>query len=220
MGFLQELQKGFRFQVCGLMSDPLVFKDDSGETNRFVRIAGFNKTFSLAVNSDAELAVFPAVGTSIRATGMANRRNKSLFCGPRVTEMIFPGRPGWKDLTDDEVLAGAVFAGWGMLMDKRSGTYAGVDYRKIIVGGWGDSFEFRDIPEALFDSLPDESRVPLYISGRLDPVLSQLRERGTENRVVSADMAYVVEGIKVGDASSRPADPGAGARSPREKAAA
>ena len=216
MSLLQEIQKGFRFQLCGLMSEPLVFTDGSGNVNRFARVVGFNRTFSLAAQSDEELAAFPAVGTPIRAGGTANRRSKTFFCSPRVTDLIYPGRPGWKDLTDDEVLAGAVFAGWGVLINKRSGVFQGNSYRKILVGGWGDSFEFSSVPENLFLTLPGEGRVGIYVSGHLDPVLSRMTEKETDNRIVSADMAYVVDAVRVGDPSMA-AKP---SRSSGEKAAA
>jgi hypothetical protein len=209
MSLLQEIQKGFRFQICGLMSEPLVFTDESGAVTRFARVSGINRTFSLSVDSEEELAAFPAVNTPIRAAGTANRRNKTFYCSPKVTDLIFPGRPGWKDLTDDEVLSGAAFSGWGMLMNKRSGIYQGTPYRKILVGGWGDSFEFRDIPEDVFLTLPAEGRVPIFVTGHLDPVLSQMKERATDNRVVSSDMAYIVDTVKVGDpgAASKPSRP-------------
>ena len=197
MTFFQDLSKGFRFQMCGMFGESLRFENKSGEMTRFIRIIGAGKTYNFPADTDEDLALVPAVGTPVRAGGLVARRNGTLYVNPKIQEFTIPGKSNWKPPTEEDFLAGVSFVGYGILLRKRGGEYRGSEYRKIQVSGWGDTYEFAGLPIDVFDSLPDRGNV--FVTGRLEPVLTQ--GRVDDQSVVTSDMRFVVERVKVVEAS-------------------
>jgi hypothetical protein len=188
MTLMEELMKRIRFQVVGQLTEPLRIVDSqSGEISRFIRIEGLGKTYSFRVDTDEELHVVPSSGW-VRAGGVLIRRSKTTAANPRIGDLVWPGKPGWKQPTDEEYLGGCKFGGWGVIAQKRSGEYRGSPYRNLQLNVVGDTLLFRGIDVTLFDRLPESG--PLYVMGSLETLLT------TDNGRSNVDSIFSLENFK------------------------
>lgn len=182
MSNLENLKKNIQFMVCGELGDPLKIEDQkTGETARFARVLGIGKTYNLSLDTEEELKALPAPGTPCRAIGILGRRSKSIAASARITNLLYPGQPGWKDLTDEEVLAGGRFWGWGMVGLKKDTEFNGKTYRSFQIQTFGETFQFKDVSAELLASVPDD--VALYVEGTLDSQLNSTAN-GTVNDLI------------------------------------
>ncbi len=195
MSVLENLKKGIQFMVCGEMGEPLRIADRGGETVRFARIVGFGKTYNLPVDSDEELAALPPAGTPVRALGLLGRRSRSDSASARIVNLLTPGQQGWKDLSDEEVLAGARFWGWGMVTLKRETEYGGKSYRSFQIGTFGETFLFRNMTPEQFDTVPESGAV--YVDGQLESRLSNSAAGMVH------DLALVLRGVSLSGPAQR-----------------
>ena len=190
MILMDELMKRIRFQLRGQFSEPLRIPDEqTGEVARFVRIEGFGKMYSFRVDTEEDLASYPESGW-VRAGGLLIRRSKSTSANPRISELLIPGKAGWKQPTEEEYLGGCKFGGWGIIAQKKSGEYRGNEYRNLQLNVVGDTLLFRGLAADLFDRLPDSG--PLYVSGSLDTLL----QNDAQGRSV-CDSIFSLENFKL-----------------------
>lgn len=178
MTIMEELVKGFRFKVSGMIGDPLKITDDkTKEVTRFVRLLGFGKTHNLPVETDDELNIYKP-GTWARASGQLGRKSSSTSVSLKITELLIPGSPGWRQPKDEEVNEGCTFEGVGIIAQKKMTEYMGVTYRKLQLNGFGDAFLFENIDFDLFDRLPDKGAI--NVTGNLETELKKT-ERGLQS---------------------------------------
>ena len=189
MNLLEELMKRIRFQVCGQFSEPLRIPDEGGEVARFVRIEGFGKMYNFRVETEEDLVSYPTSGW-VRAGGILVRRGGSTAANPRILELSIPGRPNWKQPSDEEYLGGCKFGGWGSIALKKGGVYAGNPFRNLQLNVVGDTLLFRNIEEELFDRLPDGGVI--YVSG----ILETLLQTNTQSRTV-CESVFLLQQFKL-----------------------
>lgn len=198
MSIADEIEKGIRFRICGKFAGTLRFTNEkTGDVGRFIRIRSMGKTYSLAVDSDEELAAAPPEETPCRVGGEVGRRSRTMYASVRVQSIVTPQDKDWKDITDEERLAGMGFSGWVLASTKRSGVYQGNEWRKYLVQTFGDCIEFSGMEKELFANLPE--RCPVYVKGFLDPKIS------TGERGQNADLVFVLEdALTVDQVQKRP----------------
>lgn len=169
MSIITDMLKGFQFQVCGRLDEPLKFTDEkSGDVTRMLRILGFGKCYTFFVDSDEAIDACPPASTEVRAVGVLRRKSGTSFFKPEVTGIVHPGAKNWKPFTDDDIVTGCRFAGWGIVTEKKTSEYRGQTYRNLQVGTMGDTILFRDFASAdIFETIPEKG--PLYLTGHIEP---------------------------------------------------
>lgn len=187
MSNLDNFLKGITFEICGKIGDTLRIDDkETKEVVRFVRIIGGGKTHNLEVGSDDELEGYKkAAGIWVRATGPLGRRRGSTAGTFKIAKFTAPNTPGWKEPTEDELYAGCTFSGWGRVIAKRSGEWNGTKYSKLQVMTFGETFEFNDLPEEMYEKIPETGAI--FVKGHAEPKLTS-----TANGKI-ADMVLVLD---------------------------
>lgn len=191
MSLMDWLDRGLRFQVAGKIGDWLRIEDPkSGEISRFVRILGFGRTYNLTVDTDEELARYKELeGSQARASGKLGRRRGASAATAKVDTIAIPGVKGWTDLTDAEIREGCKYDGVGIVTDKKFSEFRGETYRSMQLGLMGETFLFRGIAPAIFDTIPDDG--PIKVSGHLDAKVVS-----SANGMIS-DLLLQLEEVKV-----------------------
>ena len=200
MTLMEELMKRIRFQLCGQFSEPVRITDDkTGDVSRFVRIEGFGKMYNFRVDTDEELDSYPTTGW-VRAGGVIVRRSKSASASPRISELLIPGKPGWKQPTEEEFLGGCRFGGWGMVAQKKSGEYRGHSFCNLQLNVVGDTLLFRNVSEELFARLPESGGI--YVNGFLETLL----QNDSSGQTV-CDSIFSLQNFKLWEPEKSAADP-------------
>ncbi len=196
MGIMQEMMKGFQFQVCGQLAEPLRITDErTGEVTRMLRIEGYGKTYSFAVESEEQLESAPPIGTEIRASGLLKRRGGTTFMRPIVQNLVWAGQPNWKPFNEEEWMQGAKFAGWCIVTEKKKSDFRGETYYKLHAGVVGDAVLFQNFAsDEFFVTLPEKG--PVLLAGHLE---SKIDKSGK----VNAELSAVIESFRTDDAARR-----------------
>lgn len=213
MSLVNDFVKGFEFNVCGKVGDTMSFPTNDGDTMRMVRIIAMGRTYNLEVENDEMLAQYDRVkGRWCRAFGVLGRRRGSAAGTAKIVRMQIEGMKDWKELSDDEILGNCKFDGVCMVVQKKSGVFSGISFRKLQVNTFGETFEFKDIEPELFETLPESGA--LKIEGHLEPVLAS----SSSGKI--ADLVLVIDKHSLpgssGKTDRRPGQPDPGAN-PEQK---
>jgi hypothetical protein len=120
MSAAQEMKKAFQFMVCGVFGERRKFTDAIGETVRQVEFHVFGRTFVLNAETESDFLSFPKPETEARSFGQLRRKRDSLSVKAAIRNWITPESPDWKPFTDEEMLAGVLYGGWGKVVQKKT----------------------------------------------------------------------------------------------------
>jgi hypothetical protein len=192
MGNIQDYLKGFEFQIYGQIGDVLRITDSaSNETKFYVQILARGKTYNFDAGSEQELNRYEKLkGQVCRVTGKLARRKNTVFGVARINAVVVPSDSSWRDPTEDEFLAGLAFSGWCILANKRSGSYAGNVFQKMQVAAFGETFEFANVPDEVYNAIPEN--VMFLVRGRGEPRISSVGDG-----VRGSDLVLVLDNVKV-----------------------
>lgn len=179
MSLVKDMNRGFEFLACGMMADPLRIEDKETDTiSRIIRVQGYGKRYNFFAETEEEFQAAPPPDTEVRVFGRLERQKGTVFMKPRVTGILYPGQPNWKPFSDEEVLSGCRFTGWGVIVSKKATEYKGVKFRNLQVGTMGDTFLFRDYESAaLYEQMPETG--PGLFKGHLETFVGS-GERGKD----------------------------------------
>jgi hypothetical protein len=191
MGSLQDYLKGFEFQIFGQVGDVLRITDSStNETKFYVQILARGKTYNFDAGTEQELNRYEKLkGQFCRVIGKLGRRKNTVFGVARIAVVAVPGDPLWKDPSEEEFLSGLVFGGWCILANKRSGSYAGNAFQKIQVAAFGETFEFANVNDEIYGTIPEN--VMFQVRGHGDPRISSVGDG-----VRGSDLVLVLDGVR------------------------
>ena len=165
--FVEELRKGFRFIGYGEAGEKFTFAAEDGTPVYMLPVIVLGKSFNFRVETEEAYVALPAAGTSLLLQGKLRRRKNSVEgLSGELTDLITAGKPGWKQPTDADILAGLHFEGYGLVSRKASGVYSGNAFSNIQVASWGTTLVFKHFAADVFDRIVDESQS--YFSGSLD----------------------------------------------------
>ncbi|MDR0337401.1 MAG: hypothetical protein LBI18_09950 [Planctomycetaceae bacterium] len=207
MGNLQEYLKGFEFQIYGQIGDVLRFTDSSSnETKFYVQILARGKTYNFDAGSEQELIRYEKLkGQICRVLGKLARRKNMVFGVARISVVAVTGDSNWKDPTEEEFLAGLQFGGWCILSSKRSGSYAGNVFQKVQVAAFGETFEFVNVSDEVYNMIPEN--VMFQVRGRGEPRISSSGVDG----VRGSDLVLILDGVRADPSpSASPSAPPSG----------
>jgi hypothetical protein len=182
MGSLQDYLKGFEFRIFGQIGESFRMTDEkTGDVTFFVRILARGKTYNFACADESEFVRYEKLAGSLcRVYGKIGRRKNTVFGVAKITALSLQNDSNWKDPTEEEFLAGLVFGGWCMLSSKRSGIYSGTPFQKLQVAAFGETFEFANVSDEIYNSVPEN--VMFYVRGHGEPRISSVGDgvRGSE----------------------------------------
>ena len=165
--FLEDFRRKFRFVGYGEAGEKFAVTGQDGAVFRMLPVIVLGKTFNFRVDSDESFAALPPEGTMLLLHGVLRRRKNSVEgLSGELSDIITAGKPGWKQPTDSDVLAGLHFEGCGLVNRKTSGTHQGVDFRNIQVASWGYTLVFKRIVPEIFDRIVEDSQS--FFSGSLE----------------------------------------------------
>jgi hypothetical protein len=204
MSVVSEMKKAFQFMVCGEFGERRKFTDATGETVRQIEFHVFGRTFVLNAETESDFMAFPKPGVEARSIGQLRRKRDSLAVKAAIRNWVTPESPDWKPFSDEEILAGVLYGGWGKVVQKKTTTFGGTDYRNLQVATFGDTFLFREFrDDAIFEHCPDSGIV--YIGGHLDILVVSAKEGKM------TDLFPIVDNYKVDSSASTSAVPPASA---------
>lgn len=156
--------KGLTFSGFGVFVEPVDFKDNSGNTVRFIRFASGGRTFTVPAASDDEFNRYKSfTGQSAKASGRIVRSSDTSFVNAKIDSFVLQGQPGWKEPSDEELLTGFVVSGAVVYKGKRMNTYNGVTYRRCQFSVISDTFELSNLSQSVYDSLPDNTGMMIAV---------------------------------------------------------
>jgi hypothetical protein len=182
MGSLTDYLKGFEFQVFGQIGEVLRIPDEkTGDVAFFVRVLARGKTYNFDCGNESEAVRYEKLsGNLCRIFGKLGRRKNTIFGVAKITKLVLQDDPNWRDPSEQEFLSGLAFVGYGILSSKRSGTYAGNTFQKLQVAAFGETFEFANVSDEIYNAVPED--VMFRVRGHGEPRISSVGDgvRGSE----------------------------------------
>lgn len=122
--FMEEIRKCFRFGGYGEAGEKFTITGQDGTVVRMLPVVVLGKAFNFRVDDEASFLALPPAGTMLYLHGILKRRKNSVEgLSGQLEQLIYNGKPGWKQPVDADVLAGLRFEGCGVVSRKSSGAY-------------------------------------------------------------------------------------------------
>jgi hypothetical protein len=149
MDWFTEFFKGVRFSFCGLLGG----KNEFNNEHR-INVNGISTKLNFVV-SPAVFSSYPGDDTPVRIFGKLGRKTGTTFVSLNVDEVIYSNHEKFTPVSQDEIVRGCVFSGYGLLTEKREYTRDGVVYNSVLVGVLGDIIKITNFADGVFSLIPD-----------------------------------------------------------------